>query len=154
MSGQFDFEILPIDASHLDAVAEIEAACFSEPWSANALQLLLGDAATGFVACHRGRPIAYGGMLWAPDEGQITNIAVHPDYRRRGCARAILLALIRAADQRGAQEISLEVRASNEAAIALYRAEGFLEAGRRRNFYRRPTEDALVMLWRGGQVPC
>lgn len=152
MTQPLHFEVLPINASHLDAVAELEAACFAEPWSVNSLRLLLSDAATGFVALHEGQPIAYGGMLWAPDEGQITNIAVHPDFRRRGCARAILLALMQAADQRGAQELSLEVRASNEAAIALYRAEGFFEAGRRRNFYRSPTEDALVMLWRSGKA--
>lgn len=152
MTEPLNFELRPINASHLEEVAKLEAACFAEPWSVNSLRLLLGDTATGFVALHGEQPIAYGGMLWAPDEGQITNIAVHPDFRRRGCARAILLSLMRAAEERGVYEISLEVRASNEAAIALYRAEGFFEAGRRHNFYRRPTEDALVMLWRGGEA--
>ena len=145
MTDPFSFEVLPINASHLDAVAELEAACFAEPWSINSLRLLLGDAATGFVALYGGQPIAYGGMLWAPDEGQITNIAVHPDFRRRGCARAILLALMRAAEERGVYEISLEVRASNENAIRLYEKLGFCCVGRRRNYYVKPKEDALIL---------
>ena len=141
----FGMKIFPINASHLDAIAEIEALCFSEPWSARALELLLGDAAIGAVATHEGRVIAYGGMILAPDEGQITNIAVHPDFRRRGCARAILHALHVEAEQRKFEQIVLEVRASNAAAIALYESEGYASVGRRRGFYRMPTEDALVM---------
>lgn len=141
----FKMEILPINASHLDTVAEIESLCFPEPWSARALELLLGDAATGAVILREGRVIAYGGMLLAPDEGQITNVAVHPDFRRCGCARAILHALCAEAEQRQLEQIVLEVRASNAAAIALYESEGYAEVGRRRSFYRLPTEDALVM---------
>ena len=143
--NDFKMEILPISASHLDAVAEIESLCFSEPWSARALQLLLGEAAIGAVAMLEGRVIAYGGMLLAPDEGQVTNIAVHPDFRRRGCARAILHALYTEAERRQLEQIVLEVRVSNAAAIALYESEGYVAVGRRRAFYRMPTEDALVM---------
>ena len=145
--GTIEFALLPIAQAHLDAVAEIESLCFSEPWSARSLSLLLSDAAIGIVALYEGRVIAYGGMLLAPDEGQITNIAVHPDFRRCGAARKILTRLQLEAASRGLFQIALEVRASNAAAIALYESEGFFTAGRRRGFYRNPTEDALVMLW-------
>ena len=135
-----------IARAHLFQVAELEALCFSEPWSEKSLELLLGETATGFVCVRDGRVLAYGGMLIAPDEGQITNVAVHPDARREGLGRAIVDALIDEARARGLEQISLEVRVSNLAAIALYERAGFAIAGKRKNFYRRPTEDALVML--------
>ena len=142
-----EFQIELLRAEHLEAVAELERLCFSEPWSENALAFLLGDAALGLVALdENGRAIAYVGMLIAPDEGQITNVAVHPSARRQGIGRALIDQLILDAAARGLEQISLEVRASNEAAIALYERAGFYRAGVRRNFYRKPTEDGLVML--------
>ncbi len=91
---------------------------------------------------------AYGGMLITVDEGQITNIAVHPDYRRAGLGTAIVRALLRHAKDCHLESVSLEVRASNAAAIALYRTAGFAEVGRRKGFYQKPVEDALVMVCR------
>ena len=131
---------------HLSAVAEIERLCFSEPWSEKSLELLLSPDAVGYVALCRGVVAAYGGMLWAPDEGQITNVAVHPNHRRLGLGRAVLEALLAEARTRGAVQVSLEARESNAAAIALYTHAGFTVAGRRKRFYRDPAEDALVML--------
>ena len=84
----------------------------------------------------------------AVDEGQITNIATHPDYRRRGYGKAIVEALIKYAKQNGLDSISLEVRESNAAAIELYTGLGFKVEGKRRDFYTKPTEAALVMIWR------
>ena len=133
--------ILPIGREHLCAVAELEALCFSEPWSEKALELLLGDGAVGLVCV-----AAYGGMLLVPLEGQVTNIATHPDFRRRGLGRALLRALLTVAKEKGCEQVALEVRASNEAAIRMYEDAGFSTAGRRRGFYRDPREDALVML--------
>ena len=135
-----------IERRHLEAVAEIESLCFSEPWSIGALELLLGESATGVVALSNGEVTAYGGMLIVLDEGQITNIAVHPAHRRCGYGKQVLDALLGQAKQAGLQQISLEVRASNLAAISLYEKAGFFSAGRRKNFYRHPTEDGLVML--------
>ena len=143
---RIEFELCPITWEHLEAVAEIEALCFADPWSTGALEFLLSDAAMGVVAICDGRVAAYCGMALAPDEGQITNLAVHPDFRRCGLGRAILLYLQAEARARGLLQIALEVRVSNEGAIALYESERFYVAGRRRNFYRNPTEDALVML--------
>jgi ribosomal-protein-alanine N-acetyltransferase len=141
-----DIIINRLTDSELDAVAELEALCFPEPWSANALQLLTSPDAVGFVCMEGGRAVSYGGMLYTPFEGQITNIAVAPDKRRCGYGRAIVDALIRDAEARNLEQIALEVRASNEAAIALYKSLGFFEAGRRKHFYKNPAEDALVML--------
>ena len=138
-------EILPIIASHLDAVAEIESLCFSEPWSARALQLLLGEAAIGAVAMLEGRVIAYGGMLLAPDEGQVTNIATSPAYRQKGLGATVLAAMLAHARERGLVSVTLEVRESNVPAIALYQKLGFVKLGMRKNFYTQPTENAFVM---------
>jgi len=135
-----------IERDDLAAVAEIERLCFAEPWSEKALELLLGELATGFVCRRDGHILAYGGMLIAPDEGQITNVAVHPDARRQGLGKTIVDALTEEAHTRGLEQISLEVRVSNLAAITLYEHTGFTVAGRRKNFYRHPTEDALVMI--------
>ena len=138
---------LPVERAHLAGIARLETLCFGEPWSENALELLLTEMALGVtLVSEDGEVLAYGGMLLAPDEGQITNIAVHPDCRRKGYGRAVTEALIREAEQRGLSQISLEVRASNEAAINLYRLLGFEVAGVRKRFYRNPSEDALVMI--------
>ncbi|MBQ9162167.1 MAG: ribosomal protein S18-alanine N-acetyltransferase [Clostridia bacterium] len=132
--------------AHLDGAAELERLCFSSPWSRESLKLLTNDGiGVGFVCECEGKIAAYGGMLIAVDEGQITNVAVHPDYRRRGMAGAILNSLMRYAKSCHADSVTLEVRASNAAAIALYKKAGFVEVGRRRAFYTKPVEDAIIM---------
>ena len=85
-------------------------------------------------------------QVFTVDEGQITNVAVHPDHRRHGYGAAIVRALLRHAKDEKLESVSLEVRASNTAAIELYKRAGFTEAGRRKGFYTKPTEDALVMV--------
>ena len=141
-------EFLLMKQEHLEGVAMLERLCFGEPWSAKALELLLGDGAFA-VVCTEGQDVlAYGGMLSVLDEGQVTNIAVHPDHRRCGLGRRVLETMLEEAERRGLTEISLEVRASNHAAISLYEQAGFSVVGRRRSFYKQPTEDALVMLRR------
>ncbi len=138
--------------THLNGAAALEKLCFAEPWSANSLELLTRDGiGVGYLCTAKDGDIetvtvtAYGGMLIAVDEGQITNIAVHPDHRREGLGTAIVRALMRHAKDAHLVSITLEVRASNAAAIALYKQAGFVEVGRRRGFYTKPTEDALVM---------
>lgn len=136
-----------LEKTDLPGAAELERLCFSEPWSENALALLTdGIQAVGACVREDGRAVAYGGMMIAPGEGQITNIAVHPDYRRRGAGAAILERLIAEAGERNLGQIVLEVRESNEGAIRLYRRKGFETVGIRKNFYRKPTEDALIMV--------
>ena len=133
---------------HLSGVAELEALCFSAPWSEDALRLLLGPDAVGIVCADKGRVLAYGSMLFAPDEGQILNLAVHPDRRREGLGRKILNRLLDEATVRQLGQVSLEVRVSNTAAISLYQSAGFTVEGRRPHFYKQPAEDAFVMLRR------
>lgn len=139
-------EILRLTREHLGAVAALEREIFAEPWSEKALELLLSPDAVGFVCVCDGEIVAYAGMLIAPDEGQITNVAVRADCRRRGFGRAVLLAIEEEARARGLEQLSLEARTSNASAIALYEQLQYRTAGVRRNFYRHPTEDALVML--------
>ena len=138
-----------MNVSHVPQVAQLEKLCFSSPWSANSLELLTKEGIGVGYVCVRNTPTpmvtAYGGMMIAVDEGQITNIAVHPDCRGQGLGLAIVQALIKHAKAERLASISLEVRVSNAPAIALYRKVGFAEVGRRKGFYTRPTEDALIM---------
>ena len=133
----------------LDGVAELEKLCFSQPWSRNSLELLTKEGiGVGMVCSRDGKVCAYGGMMVAVDEGQITNIATHPDYRRQGFGRAIVESLIKYAKMNGLDSISLDVRESNRAAIDLYLSLGFKVEGKRKDFYTKPLENALIMIWR------
>ena len=141
------FAISQLSLSHLEGVAELERLCFAEPWSRQALTLLLQGKNLGVVALdEQGTPIGYGGLLTVLDEGQITNIAVHPDHRKKGIGKAILEELINESRKCDIRELSLEVRQSNLPAKALYQSHGFEIAGIRKGFYRHPTEDGLVMI--------
>lgn len=138
-------EIKRFEAKHVFDVVKIEALCFSEPWSENAFSILLGDGAFGMVALLDGVVVAYGGMLFVLDEGQITNIATHPEYRREGLGRMIVEALEREAKTLGLSELFLEVREQNVAARKLYLSCGWEEIGLRKNFYSKPTDNAVLM---------
>lgn len=134
-----------VKREHLPSIASLEGLVFHAPWSEEALTLLLRENAFGFAFVEEGVVLAYGGMLSVLDEGQITNVATHPDARRRGLATRVLAAMLDEARARGLREITLEVRESNAAAIALYERFGFAVVGKRPRFYTHPTEAALVM---------
>jgi ribosomal-protein-alanine N-acetyltransferase len=134
-----------LSADMLKGAALLEAECFGEPWSEKSLELLLGERGVGFAVLLNGEVVAYGGMLTVLDEGQITNIAVSSAHRRKGYASAVLASLEEYAEHNGIALLSLEVRESNLAARSLYTREGWSEVGRRRNFYKLPTEDAIIM---------
>lgn len=129
-----------------EAVHGLEVLCFSEPWSQKSLGLLTEGDNFGVVAIDGDNLVAYGGMTCVLDEGAITNIATHPHARRQGFGRAVVRALLEEARKRGVRSVFLEVRESNEGAIALYRSEGFSDCGVRKNFYRHPTENAIQMM--------
>lgn len=133
---------------HLDGAYEIETACFFEPWSKKSLELLCSEGGFGVVAVSDGRTVAYGGMTCVLDEGAVTNIAVLPEFRRQGLGREIVKALKEEAGKRGISSVFLEVREANTAARALYLSEGFLECGKRKGFYRHPSEDAIQMVYK------
>ena len=142
-----EYRISLLDSTYISDVAEIESLCFSEPWGEKSLTLLLSENNFGVVALLDGRAVAYGGMTCVLDEGAVTNIATHPSYRRRGLGREVLRAMLTEAEKRGVHTVFLEVRESNEAARALYLSEGFYECGIRKNFYRRPVENAVQMAY-------
>lgn len=138
--------IVPFEAAHLEALAELERQCFSSPWSYEGLLEELSNPMAVFrVALVEGKVAGYIGMHHVLDEGYITNIAVFEGFRRIGIGRLLLRALKEYGRENDVAFITLEVRCSNLAAIELYRAEDFDEAGTRRGFYTGPTEDALIM---------
>ena len=141
-----------VERKHLSAIAALEGEVFAHPWSEASLELLCTDTAIGFVVMDGTRAAAYGGMMCVAGEGQITNIATSPDHRRQGLAAKVVEALVNTARERGFYEISLEVRESNTAARALYASVGFKPIGIRKNYYKDPPENALV-LKRGDYVP-
>ncbi len=139
-------EIVPMEERHLDSLARLEALCFPQPWSREALAGELPNPNVCFLVCMEGgQALGYGGMHYALDEFYVDNIAVYPQHRGRGAGKAILAALVEAARARGGRFISLEVRPSNRPAVGLYKGAGFLEAGRRKNFYTQPLEDGLIL---------
>ena len=144
--------ILPLAECHLPQVAELERLCFSEPWSQESLRLLLADGGFSVVAVEEGRVLAYGGMTYVLDEGSVTNIAVRPECRRQGLGRRVTEGLLCGAKARGVRSVFLEVRESNLPAVALYRSEGFVPCGMRKNFYRHPVESAILMVWNGDET--
>ena len=132
---------------HLAALARIEKACFHAPWSEQMLREELGRGIF-LVAERAGEAVGYVGCQTVLDEGYITNVAVDPACRRQGIARALIDALQRRAAAQGLAFVTLEVRASNAPAIALYEQAGFAPVGTRKNFYTAPTEDAVLMTWK------
>ncbi|NCC67108.1 MAG: ribosomal-protein-alanine N-acetyltransferase [Clostridia bacterium] len=140
-----DFTITYVKPEYLDNILEIENRCFSVPWTRTALENQMNDKKSIFLAAvDGGRVLGYIGMLAVLDEGYISNVAVAPDCRRRGIAGALIDAVI-ARKRDELAFITLEVRTSNLPAIALYRKHGFTEVGRRKNYYDRPKEDAVIM---------
>lgn len=138
--------IAQMEKQYLDAVAELEKTCFSTPWTyENLAESLENDTAHFFVALDDEKVIGYIGVNVISDSCFIDNIVVYPEYRRQGVGKALLKIAALTADVMGADFISLEVRESNYAAIALYRSMGFEVMGLRKNFYRMPQENALIM---------
>ena len=147
MREQMHIRIVPMNADHLDEVAELERICFPDPWSRNMLAEELDNALSAFLVAldGDGKVVGYAGLQVILDEGYITNVAVFPPYRRQGVADALLGRLLQTARTMGLQTVTLEVRAGNAAAVALYHKWGFLPVGRRKNYYTAPTEDAILM---------
>lgn len=128
-------------------IEALEEKCFSLPWSAEQLCSQLKDTQHEFIAAvdPEGRVLGYVGMMYVLDEGYISNVAVDPAHRRRGIADALIDRLCALCTEHGLAFVSLEVRAGNAPAIALYEKRGFERVGLRKNYYERPREDALIM---------
>lgn len=146
--------IQPMSVQDIPIIEALEEACFPEPWSGEIYrhELAHNPLSAYWVVrpapCHAqpAPPIlAYGGYWLTPPEAHIVTIATHPDCRRQGLGRMLMAWMIERARAGGATEITLEVRASNEAAQALYAHMGFIPVGRRKGYYRNNHEDALLM---------
>lgn len=140
------YQIVPMDRSHIDQIAQLEQACFSSPWTTNMLTDALFDTQASFIVAEdeEGNVLGYAGLHVIVDEGYIDNVAVEPDARRHGVASALLDVFCRFGEANLAF-LSLEVRASNAAAIGLYEKHGFAQVGLRKNYYEKPKEDAVIM---------
>ena len=139
--------IVPMNGDHLDEVAELERICFSVPWSRNMLAEELDNLLSAFLVAldDSGRVVGYAGLQVVLDEGYITNVAVRPGCRRMGVASLLLQVFLNFAKANKLAFLTLEVRASNYDAIALYGSRGFRSVGRRKNYYEHPKEDAIIM---------
>ena len=135
MRERMHVRIVPMNADHLDEVAELERICFSTPWSRNMLAEELDNALSAFLVAldDDGRVVGYAGLQVVLDEGYITNVAVRPECRRNGIAAKLLQVFLDFAQANGLSFLTLEVRASNYGAIALYGERGFRSVGRRKN---------------------
>jgi len=131
----------------IEAVVELEKLSFSTPWSREAFysELLENPLACYLVAKYAGKVIGYIGMWIIQDEAHITNLAVHPQYRRQHVGKALLAMLINYAKLHGVTRMTLEVRESNVAAQALYRQFGFTSQGVRKGYYTDNNENAIIM---------
>ena len=139
--------IRPMEFGDIDRIMEIERLCFATPWFREAMESELNNAAARYlVLLEDGQPCAYAGAWVVIDEGHVTNVAVHPAARRRGYGKAVLRALIALLRELGVTYMTLEVRVSNEAAIALYKGLGFKKAGVRKGYYEDNREDAHIMV--------
>lgn len=142
------YEIVPMDRSHIPQIAALEKECFSMPWTENMLEDALFDPQASFIVAQdseeEGNVLGYAGLHAVLDEGYIDNIAVVPDARRHGVADALLDVFCRFGEVNLAF-LTLEVRKSNTAAIALYEKHGFRWAGLRPGYYQHPREDAVIM---------
>ncbi len=139
-------KILKMEAAHVPQVAELEKLCFSDPWSEKSIAgELTNDLAHWLVSEENGVVTGYVGSQTVMGETDLMNIGVHPGQRRKGIAEALLTALVSDLKDVGSHCLTLEVRASNAPAIALYEKLGFSQVGKRPKYYRNPREDALIL---------
>ncbi len=129
-----------------ERIAEIERLCFSVPWSSTSVrEFIENPLAVMITAKSDGRIVGYIGLYSVADEADIANVAVIPEFRRCGIAKALIIEALLYAKEKGIKKLMLEVRASNIAAISLYKSFGFICVGTRKNYYTQPKEDALLM---------
>ena len=135
-----------MDESHIHGIAEMEKLCFSDPWSVNSITAELNNPLSlWIVAMDEDKLVGYVGSQSVMGWSDMMNLAVLPEYRRMGIGEALIEALTEKLKEKENTCLTLEVRASNDPAIALYHKLGFVQVGRRPNYYRNPKEDALIL---------
>lgn len=138
--------IIPMDGSHVKQVAMLETICFSDPWSERSVAGELDNPLSLWLVCEeQGTVLGYIGSQTVMGESDMMNVAVAPESRRQGIAEQLIQKLIEELRKKDSSSLTLEVRASNAPAIALYDKMGFTVAGKRPNYYRNPKEDALIL---------
>ena len=138
--------IVPMNEHHVTQIALLERECFADPWSQQSIASELHNPLSLWLVAQEGQTLlGYVGSQTCLDETDMMNIAVSPASRRQGVARALIEALVSALRERGSKQLTLEVRASNDPARQLYESLGFLQVGLRKNYYRNPKEDALIL---------
>lgn len=144
-----DLIIRQAEEKDIKPMAEIDKVCFSVPWSEKSFEEEIKNNHLAFyvVAEIGDKIVGYAGLWQVDVEGHITNVAVHPEFRRKRIAEALISVLIDHTKKNGVLSYTLEVRASNEAAISLYLKHGFKPAGIRKGYYMDNGEDAIIM-WR------
>ncbi|HOJ79956.1 MAG TPA: ribosomal protein S18-alanine N-acetyltransferase [Clostridiales bacterium] len=142
-----NLEIVRAGKEHIDDIMTVENLSFKIPWSRQSItdEFLHNEKAVYFCALINGRAVGYAGMWQVCDEGHITNIAVHPEFRRSGIGSALMEALIDEAENRGLAALTLEVRKSNHGARSMYEKYGFEDGGMRKAYYADNNEDAIIM---------
>ncbi|MBQ7669997.1 MAG: ribosomal protein S18-alanine N-acetyltransferase [Clostridia bacterium] len=130
----------------VNMISAIEKVSFIDPWSRDSIERIIGSKNSCCISAIAGdRIVGYGFSRTVVDECEILDLAVSPKYKRQGIGKAVLEKMLECARNAGAETAYLEVREGNPAAIALYEGVGFSVIGRRKNYYRYPTEDALIM---------
>lgn len=138
--------LVKMEQAHVSQVAELEKICFSDPWSENSVASELSNPLSLWLVALEGERVAgYIGSQSVQGESDMMNVAVHPDFRRQGIGEKLVLGLVEALKEGQNHSLTLEVRASNMPAIALYKKLGFEQVGLRPKYYRNPREDALIL---------
>ena len=138
--------IIPMNKDHVAQIASLERQCFADPWSEGSIASELDNPLSlWLVAEQNGAVCGYVGSQTVLDETDMMNIAVRPDCRRQGIAAALIEELVSRLKERGSHILRLEVRESTTPAIALYNSMGFTQLGIRKNYYRNPKENALIL---------
>lgn len=139
-------EFVRMNECHVDAIAKLEVQCFSDPWTRDAIMSEVNNPLSLWVVAIDGEQLAgYVGSQSVLGWADMMNLAVAPEYRRQRIGKGLIEELITRLKDIDVTQLSLEVRASNEPAIALYEKMGFAQVGRRPNYYFHPKEDALIL---------
>ena len=143
---QSEFTIVPMTDAHVPEIAELEKICFNDPWPDQSIRSeLTNPLSLWLVAIEDDRVVGYVGSQSVLGEADVMNVAVSPAHRRRGLAVSLLSDLVKKLAENEVHSLTLEVRVSNEPAVSLYEKLGFIQVGRRPNYYRNPKEDALIL---------
>lgn len=142
------YKIELMNPSHVKGVFEVSNLSLEESWNIDSIEKELSNKLAKYlVALHGDKVIGFVGMWIVFNEGDITNVAVHPDYRKQGVGNLLIDNLITLCKENNINSLTLEVRESNIPAQSLYKKHGFKEEGVRKNFYNNPKENAIIM-WR------